>query len=167
MAISKNLKNCVLLHDIDGIRDCLFFATAQDPGFQDDGAFNEALQYCISNGITDEELYQDDNGEELPTEMTQENMAKICGSLGTNFSKRKINAARTMGKILFPEETNKQKESNNSQKTSAPHNTEKRTYSRRREPEHNSSSVSAGVIIIGAAAVVAAVVGIVIIATRR
>lgn len=151
MAISDLLKKNVEKRDLEKIRTYLFSLMALDLGLQQGGRFDENLRYCLSHGISESELFQEDNGKELPTEISQDNMSKICALMGNNFSKRKLEAAQRMGAVLYPEKKN-------STQAISSNSTEGRRYTKRREPEH--SSVPTGVIVAAAAAAV--VVGVII-----
>lgn len=102
MAVSSILKDKVTRRDVSGIRDAVFMATMKDPGFSQGGAVSELLEFCFSHGIPRAELFQQDDGREIPSEVTNESLAKICASLRTNFSERKLAAAQKMGRLLYP-----------------------------------------------------------------
>ncbi len=108
MALSSIIKDKVARRDVSGIRDAVFMATMKDPGFSQGGAVAELLEYCFSNGISRAELFQSDDGRELPSEVTTDALAKICASLRTNFSERKLAAAQKMGRMLYPEPKSKE-----------------------------------------------------------
>ena len=102
MALSSIIKDKVARRDLSGIRDSVFMATMKDPGFSQGGAVAELLEFCFSNGISRAELFQPDDGREIPSEVTNDSLAKICASLRTNFSERKLAAAQKMGRMLYP-----------------------------------------------------------------
>ena len=111
MAISSIIKDEVARRDLSGIRDAVFMATMKDPGFSQGGAVAELLEFCFSNGISRAELFQPDDGRELPSEVTNDSLAKICASLRTNFSEHKLAAAQKMGRLLYPEPKPKESDS--------------------------------------------------------
>lgn len=130
MAVSTNLKELVNSEErnLDDIRDSLFFAATKDPGFKAGGDFELSLKFCLENGISESDLFQTDDGREIPTEVNEENYSTICASLRTNFSKEKLAVAKKMGKILYPEETGdvKKKATLQSSTTRTVRRTEKR-----------------------------------------
>ena len=102
MALSSIIKDKVAMRDVSGIRDAVFMATMKDPGFSQCGAVAELLEYCFSSGISRAELFQSDDGREIPSEVTNDSLAEICASLRTNFSERKLAAAQKIGRLLYP-----------------------------------------------------------------
>ena len=102
MAVSSILKDKVARRDVSGIRDAVFMATMKVPGFSQNGAVAELLEFCFSNGISRAQLFQPDDGREIPSEVTNDSLAKVCASLRTNFSERKLAAAQKMGRLLYP-----------------------------------------------------------------
>ena len=102
MAVSSIIKDKVAKRDLSGIRDAVFMAAMKDPGFSQGGAVSELLEFCFSNGISRAELFQPDDGRDIPVEVSNETLAKICASLRTNFSERKLGAAKKMGRMLYP-----------------------------------------------------------------
>ena len=162
MSISNTLKEYVNSEErnLDDIRDSLFFAAMKDPGFKPGGDFELSLNYCLENGVPESELFQEDDGRDIPTITSEDNYSTICASLRTNFSKEKLAAARRMGRILYPEESDEIKK-----KTSAQNGTTRtvhRTERRSNQTEENTGSgntekkeIPKGAII--AAAVVVAV----------
>ena len=102
MAVSSIIKDKVAMRDLSGIRDAVFMAAMKDPGFSQSGAVSELLEFCFSNGISRAELFQPDDGRDIPVEVSNETLAKICASLRTNFSERKLEAAQKMGRMLYP-----------------------------------------------------------------
>jgi len=105
MAVSSIIKDRVASRDLPGIRDALFMATMKDPGFAPGGAVAEALEFCFKNGISRTELFQPDDGREIVTGVTRDDLAKICASLRSNFSERKFAVAQRIGRALYPLET--------------------------------------------------------------
>ena len=102
MEISSIIKDKVAKRDLPGIRDAVFMAAMKDPGFSQGGAVSELLKFCFSNGISRAELFQPDDGRAIPVDVSHETLAKICASLRTNFSERKLEAAQKMGRMLYP-----------------------------------------------------------------
>lgn len=106
MSVPNSFKKVVQDRDLKEIRMQLFGILAFDLSLRKGGMFDEMLTYCLSHNISEGELFQDDDGEELPTEISKDNMSKICALMGNNFSKRKLEAAQRMGAVLYPEKKN-------------------------------------------------------------
>lgn len=100
MSVSVNLRNAVAEHNIEDIRGGLWACIAVDPNMT--GKFKESLEYVLSNGISENELFDNDDGESFSTEPTQENFNELGGMISTNFSKKKLDALCNIGRILYP-----------------------------------------------------------------
>lgn len=100
MSVSENLKNAVLEHNIEDIRGGLWSCIAVDPNMT--GKFKESLEYVRTNGINENELFDNDDGESFNTEPTQENFNELGGMIRSNFSKKKIEALGKIGRVLYP-----------------------------------------------------------------
>ena len=61
MSVSVNLRNAVAEHNIEDIRGSLWACIAVDPNMT--GKFKESLDYVLSNGISENELFDNDDGE--------------------------------------------------------------------------------------------------------
>ena len=75
MSVSVNLRNAVSEHNIEDIRGVLWACIAVDPNMT--GMFKESLEYVLSNGIFENELFDNDDGESFSTEPTQENFNEL------------------------------------------------------------------------------------------
>ena len=110
MSVSENLKSAVAARNIPDIRGGLWSCIAVDMNMT--GRFQESLDYVLAHGISEEELYDtDDVSKTFSEEATIENFSKLGGLLRINFSKKKLDALRKMGRILYPpqEETEESK----------------------------------------------------------
>lgn len=106
MAVSESFKKIVQSRNLEQLRVHLFGMLSLDLGLHKGGLFDEMLTYCLSHGISERELFQEDDGKELPSEISRENFSKICALMRRNFSKRKLEAAQRMGAVLYPEKKN-------------------------------------------------------------
>lgn len=100
MSVSSNLINAVAEHNIEDVRGGLWACIAVDPNFI--SKFKESFDYVLANGITESELFEKDDGETFSTEPTQENFSLLGGMLHSNFSKKKLDSLKEMGRILYP-----------------------------------------------------------------
>lgn len=167
MSVSKSLKEYVLSEqrNFDEIRDSLFFAATKDPGFKSGGDFELSLKFCYDNGISESELFQEDDGRVIPTDINEDNFSTICSFLRTNFSKEKLEAAKKMGRTLYPEESDEVKKNTLTQNgaTRTVHRTERRSNQRGSysgKENTGRKEVPTGAII--AATVVAVAIGVTI-----
>ena len=87
MSVSDKLKTDVAARNLTAIRGDLWSRITIDPNFTD--GFPEGWQYCLDNGITEAELYQEHDGRDIDLEPTGENFDFLCGQLSTNFSKER------------------------------------------------------------------------------
>ena len=97
--VSPNLQNAVKEHNIEDIRGSLWSCIAVDPTLT--GMFKVSLDYVLSNGISENELYENDDGEIFDLEPTDDNFNKLGGALSTNFSKKKLNDLKKIGTALY------------------------------------------------------------------
>ena len=100
MSVSENLKVAIQSRNIDDIRGGLWSCIAVDMNMT--GRFKESLDYILANGISEEELFEDDDGQPFETEATKDNFSELGGLLRVNFSKKKLDALRVMGCVLYP-----------------------------------------------------------------
>lgn len=103
MSVSSLLKSAVEEKNIEDIRGGLWSCIAVDMNMT--GKFKESLEFVLSNGISEEELFEPDDNVEFKTEPTTENYSELGGLLRVNFSKNKLDALHTMGIILYPPKT--------------------------------------------------------------
>ena len=97
--VSQILQNAVKEHNIEDIRGSLWACMAVDPALSE--KFKVSLDYVISNGISENELYENDDGETFDLEPTSDNFSKLGGALRTNFSKKKLNDLKKIGTALY------------------------------------------------------------------
>lgn len=100
MSVSEKLKSAVTTKDIVAIRDCLWSRIVLDSNFTK--GFPESWKYCLDNGISESELYQEHDGREINLEPTGENFDLLCGQLRTNFSKERLDKIKEIGRKLYP-----------------------------------------------------------------
>lgn len=100
MSVSDNLKNAIAEHNLDDIRGGLWSCIAVDMNMT--RRFKESLEYVLANGITESELFEDDDGKPFETEATKDNFSELGGILRVNFSKKKLDALKMMGRTLYP-----------------------------------------------------------------
>lgn len=100
MSVSDKLKTDVEAKNLAAIRDDLWSRIALDPNFT--AGFPESWQYCLDNGITEAELYQEHDGRDIDLEPTGENFDLLCGQLSTNFSKERLDKIKEIGRKLYP-----------------------------------------------------------------
>ena len=85
MDISENLKRAVAEKNLADVRGALWSCLMMDANMT--GLFKQSLEYVLSNGILEAELYEDDDGR-----------------IRVNFSKRKLDALKRIGRVLSPEQ---------------------------------------------------------------
>lgn len=100
MTVSSELKDDVAAKNIDAIRDDLWARITLDPNFT--SGFPESWQYCLENGISESELYQEHDGRDVNLEPTVKNFALLCGHLSTNFSRERLEKIKEIGRKLYP-----------------------------------------------------------------
>jgi len=100
MGVSNNLANAVSSRDIQSVRDSLSACIVFDPNLT--GAFPEGLQYCLEHGIAEDELYEKHDGRSLDRAETLDAFSDLCGELGSNFSRERIEAIKVLGRKLRP-----------------------------------------------------------------
>lgn len=97
--VSQILQNAVKEHNIEDIRGSLWSCIAIDPTLT--GKFKVSLDYVLSNGISENELYENDDGEIFDLEPTSDNFSKLGVALRSNFSKKKLNDLKKIGTALY------------------------------------------------------------------
>lgn len=100
MSISNTIKDAVEKRNLQEIRGELWSCTVVDPSLT--RVFQERLKYILSNGISEEDLFEVDDGTGFATEATQENLNALSGLFCANFSKKKYEAYKKMGGFLYP-----------------------------------------------------------------
>ena len=82
--------------------------------------FEEDYQYILNHGISEDELFQEDDGEEYSTEPSNENLDFLAGKFRVNFSKKKLESLKKMGRaIIEQEEKEAQKKTSKKQQETA------------------------------------------------
>ncbi len=100
MSVSEKLIKAVSEKNIIAIRDALWSRITLDPNFTK--GFQESWQYCLDNGIRENDLYEAHDGRNLSDEVTNDNFSNLCGQLRTNFSKERLDRIKQIGRILYP-----------------------------------------------------------------
>ncbi len=100
MDASENLKKAVAEKDLNKIRGALWSCIVVDIYMT--GLFKESCEYVLANGISEEDLFEEDDGKPFETEASKDNYCKLSGCLRVNFSKEKLEALRVMGCTLYP-----------------------------------------------------------------
>ena len=113
MSISSNLKKAVEEHNLADIRGCLWSCILVDPNMTT--KFKESLEYVLSNGFTESDLYEADDGEIFDATPTQENFNELSGLLRSNFSEKKLKALKNIGMILYPPKAENSEQTNNNE----------------------------------------------------
>ena len=102
MDISENLKRAVAEKNLADVRGVLWSCLMMDANMT--GLFKQSLEYVLSNGILEAELYEDDDGKSFGEEATAANFDELAGRIRVNFSKRKLDALKRIGRVLSPEQ---------------------------------------------------------------
>ena len=153
MSVSDKLKTDVAARNLVAIRDDLWSRITLDPNFT--GGFPESWQYCLDNGITEAELYQEHDGRDIDLEPTGENFDLLGGQLRVNFSKERLDKMKEIGEELYPSVNEEKAKS----QTSAHGNGKTEPTGRESSSDSGEAGLSptAWIIVIGAIA--AAVIG--------
>ena len=99
ISISEEIKNYVAAKNVEGIRADLWVYIGIDPNFTKD--FIENLNYCLKNGISENELYENHDGRSMSDEVAIDNFAKLCDQLRINFSKERLEKIKEIGRKLY------------------------------------------------------------------
>lgn len=97
MSVSAKIEEGVRTHNIALVRMNLILSLNRDFG-----KFQENWDYCLKNGITEEEIFQEHDGGEIKTDETAENLATLTSELSLNFSRERLTAAKRISRKLFP-----------------------------------------------------------------
>lgn len=100
MRVSNKLVKAVSTHDIRSVRDCLSASITLDRNMTK--GFHESLRYCLKNGVSEAELYEEHDGRNLNRGETKEVFSELFGELGSNFSRERIEALGNLGRKLWP-----------------------------------------------------------------
>ena len=112
--ISEALKESVKRKDLIAIRAALQSKILLDHDMET-GDFNENLNFCLQNGISEKELFVKlDDVNPVSNEISSENFKKMYSFLGVNFAKERVECLKKITKTLWPKE----------QKSEAPQNTD-------------------------------------------
>ena len=113
MGVSNRLKDAVSKRDFAVIRDDLWGCIPFDPNFTR-GDFKESWDYCMANGIAEENIYEKHDGKDLNLEPTGENFDLLGGQLRVNFSKERLDKIQDIGRKLYPPVNEEKSESQTS-----------------------------------------------------
>ena len=97
--ISEEFIKAVTERNIDDIRSFLSSSISFDRTLTNQ--FQELWNYCLEQGIREEDIYQEPDSKHLDSEITPENFNKIRGSLLTQFSRERIEALKRLGSALY------------------------------------------------------------------
>lgn len=100
MSVSNKFKEAVEAKNLSAVRDGLCARIPLDPNLTK--GFKESLEYCLSHGISESELYEPHDGRPLSDETSNSNFETLCGQSSTNFSKERVDKIREIGGKLFP-----------------------------------------------------------------
>lgn len=101
MSVSDTLRAAVAEKNLADIRGSLWSCLAVDMNMT--GKFKESLDYVLSMGISESELFEADKDVgAYSTEPSEENFSELGGLLRINFSKEKIEALSKVGCALYP-----------------------------------------------------------------
>ena len=100
--LEEKYKEYVITHDIKEVRNqlytCLLFDRLQTESFK------EYYEFCLEQGISEEELFENDENSYDDIELTEESYNEIVGSLLTKFTKEKIQLLKKIGLKLKGEQ---------------------------------------------------------------
>ena len=145
MGVSNRLKDAVSKSDIAVIRDGLWACIPFDPNFT--RSFRESWNYCMENGIAEEDIYEAHDRKDLNLEPTGENFDLLVGQLRVNFSKERLDKIQKIGETLYP--VNEEKSES---QTSAHVDGKTKPTGRESSPDSEDSGLLLAGIAIGAIA---------------
>lgn len=148
MAVSENLKIAVDTNNLDDVRGSLWSCILLD--FNMTGKFKESFDYVLSHGISENELFVEDDGKEFETEPTKENFDNLNGLFSVNFSKKKYEALKKIGEFLDPPKIN-----SNSREQGSPSSGSTASQNRR----HSTGSATNKTVVCAGGATAGAVAG--------
>ena len=99
MSVNDEVRKAIEARDIKIIRDRLWARIIIDPTLSEE--FKETLDFCLKNGISEDELYEKHDGRDVNLKISEENRSELAGALRTNFSKERLEAVRKMGCMLY------------------------------------------------------------------
>lgn len=102
--VTEEIKKAVEEHNIDDVRSFLASTINFDRTLAKQ--YKELWDYCLTHGISEEEIYQTHNGKDLSSEITKENFSKLRGGLLSNFSKERIEMLKIVGKAIYENSQN-------------------------------------------------------------
>lgn len=102
--ISEILKESVMNKDLIAVRAALQSKILLDHDLIS-GGFNECLQYCLENGISERELYVPfSSADPISDEVSLENFNTMYSYLGINFAKERVECIKKIAAALWPAE---------------------------------------------------------------
>ncbi len=127
--VRKAVEEAVSAKNIDYIRGLLCSVLgATDEEFN--SFFEGDFEYVLKNGITEDELFQEDDGAEYSTIPTEENLDALAGNLRINFSKKKLEDLKKMGRTIIAQDKKDQEQAAEKKTPPAPETPPKATQSR-------------------------------------
>lgn len=146
MSVSDTLRAAVAEKNLADIRGSLWSCLAVDMNMT--GKFKESLDYVLSKGISESELFEADKDVgAYSTEPSEENFSELGGLLRINFSKEKVEALRKIGCTLYPPVEEKPKATSRNNNTPSRVRTASRSQTRRR---NDAVQYAAGGAVVGA-----------------
>jgi|GEM_PF-1254217 hypothetical protein len=101
--ISEGLKDAVKRKNMSAVRSRFFTLIARNPSGREISAY---VDYCLSNGLTENEFYMPDSSENFKNEKkewTQEYWIELGSEMQVKFSKKHINHMIEVADYLFSE----------------------------------------------------------------
>lgn len=154
MSVSENLKLSVAQGNIGDIRIFLCSCIPFDRNMT--GSFKESLDYVLSNGISESELFEADKDVgEYSTEPSNENFSELGGLFLINFSKEKLEALRKIGCALYPPEEDKTKKTPSSVRSNSTQSGRKTAPSQTGTVSRNQNKRQEGTVLYAAGGAIA------------
>lgn len=149
--ISEGLKDAVRRKNISAVRSRFFTLIARNPSGREISAY---VDYCLSNGLSENEFYMPDSSETFKNEKkewTQAYWIELGSEMQIKFSKKHIDHMIEVADYLFPErsQSNSQDYAKKKSEDSLHYSEKKSVYSSKREKTPSTGSL----IAVGVAAV--------------
>jgi hypothetical protein len=98
MEANEELKAAVRDRNIPKVRRVLCACLMVDRAMT--GIFRSSLMFVSASGIPESELFEEDDGQPIGGETTEDAFDEMVGCLSVNFSKKKLNELRRIRKAL-------------------------------------------------------------------
>lgn len=113
---SVNIQKAAQNKDVFKIRSYLIADILVDKSFS--GIFKEDFEYCLKNGISEDEIYETHDNKTLSNEVSEENYDNLHADLASNFSKERVEALKKIAIKLYPPKPNSSNNSSSSNSSS-------------------------------------------------